>query len=83
MNQSASTEAESFHYFLTAQIANGGRNKSPEELVETWRREQQELHESVAAVRAALDNMNRGTRGTGIEETARELRQHFGWADPS
>jgi hypothetical protein len=76
------TDAQSFHAFLTDQIANGGRDKSPEELVADWRRDQQELQESVAAIREALDNMNNGARGQSIEEVARELKQHFGWSKP-
>lgn len=76
------TEAEAFQLFLSHQIANGGRHKSPEELVEQWRRDQQELQESVAAIREALENMENGARGQTVEQVALEMQQRFGWSKP-
>ena len=75
------TEAESFQLFLSQEIANGGRHKSPEELVEQWRRDQQELQESVAAIREALDEMDRGVPGIPLEVVAKEMREKYDWTD--
>jgi len=83
MNTATRTDAESFQIFLSRQIANGGRHKSPEELLEAWRREQQELMESVAEIQEALDEIDRGVPGTPISEVAREIRQKHGWPEPS
>jgi hypothetical protein len=73
------TEAESFQIFLTHQLANGGRDKSPEDLVLQWRREQEEFQSSVAAIREALDEVERGVPGVPIEEVARKIREKHGW----
>ena len=81
MNPTTTTEAESFQLFLSHQLASGGSHKSPEDLVEQWRRDQQELQESVHAVREVLDNMNNGARGQTVEEVADELQRHFGWSE--
>lgn len=83
MTPTTHTEAESFHVFLSHQIANGGRHKSPEELVEQWRRDQQELMESVASIKDALDEINRGVPGIPLAEVAREICDKHGWAYPS
>jgi hypothetical protein len=83
MSQAIQTEAESFQVFLSKELANGGRHKSPEDLLQQWRRDRQQLLESVADVREALENMDRGARGQTVGEVAREIKAHFGWpAEP-
>jgi hypothetical protein len=82
MNLATPTEAESFQLFLSRELAQGGRDLSPEELLQRWRSDQQELQASVAAIREAVDNMNAGARGQSVEEVARELQQRFGWTEP-
>ena len=80
MNVAAHTEAESFQLYLAGQIANGGRHKSPEELLEQWRRDLNERQESVAAIREALDEMDRGVPGVPLDEAAQRIRQKHGRA---
>jgi len=79
MSTSTPTEAESFQTFLAKEIANGGRHKSPEELVQDWRRERQEFDETVAALREAIDDMNAGDEGRPVAEVFDDLRREFGW----
>lgn len=74
------SEAESFQIFLSHQIANGGRHKSPEELVVDWRRDQQQLQESVVEIQEAIDEMNRGAPGIPLDVVAREICEKHGWA---
>lgn len=81
MSTSTPTEAESFQSFLAKEIANGGRHKSPEELVQDWRRERQEFDEAVIAVREAIDDMNAGDRGRPLDEVMRDIRARHGWSD--
>jgi hypothetical protein len=83
MDTTTPTEAESFQIFLSREIANGGRHKSPEELVDDWRRQQRELHESVAGVQEALDEIDRGVPGRPLREIAHEIRAKHGWQNPS
>ena len=51
------TDAEAFARFLTEQIANGGAEQSPEELLRIWRREHAEAIEDV---RQGYKNMEAG-----------------------
>jgi hypothetical protein len=81
MNTAPSTEAESFQLFLSKELANGGRHKSPEELVDQWRREQQEFADTVAAVQEAIDDMNAGDPGRPLSEVARDIRKKHGWPE--
>ena len=81
MSTSLPTDAESFQVFLTKEIANGGRHKSPEELVQDWRRERQEFDETVVALREAIDDMNAGDRGRPLADVMRDLRAEFGWSN--
>lgn len=79
MVTSTQTEAESFHYFLAKEIANGGRHKSPEDLLQDWRRVQQELRESAESIREAIDDMHAGDRGQPVAEVFDEIRRAHGW----
>lgn len=81
MSTSIPTEAEAFQTFLAKEIANGGRHKSPEELVQDWRRERQEFDETVAALREAIDDMNAGDHGRPLDEVMRDIRAKHGWSD--
>lgn len=80
MNVAPHTEAESFQIYLAVQIANGGRHKSPEELLDQWRRDRHERQESVAAIREALDELDRGVPGIPLDEAAQRIREKHGWA---
>jgi hypothetical protein len=81
MSTSLPTEAEAFQSFLIKEIANGGRHKSPEELVQDWRRERQEFDETVAALREAIEDMNAGDRGRPLADVMRDIRAEFGWSN--
>ena len=56
-------QIDSFYRFATEQLANGGSEKSVDELYDQWRFENlspQELAENVAAIQASIDDMNNG-----------------------
>lgn len=81
MRTRTTTEAEAFHEFLTAQLDNGGRKMSPEELLLTWRAgnpSARELDASVAAVREAIADMEAGDTGRPAREVIRNLRDKYG-----
>lgn len=69
-----SPELESFRRFVDQQIEGGHADRSPEEMVELWR-QQQELSESVAAVREALADMEAGDPGQPLAELVQRFRR--------
>lgn len=71
------TDAEAFHRFLTEQLNGSGQDRSPEELLAVWRAKHpstEELTESIAAVRGALDDMEAGDVGRPARIVLDELR---------
>ena len=76
-------QIDSFYRFAIAQLANGGSEKSVDELYDEWRYQnltREELAENVAAVQAAIDDMNNGDVGRDAAEVERELRVELGLA---
>ena len=70
-------QIDSFYRFAIAQITNGGSEKSVDELYDQWRYQnltREEMAENVAAVQAAIDDMNNGDVGRDAAEVERELR---------
>lgn len=78
------TELRAFHAFVSEKLNNGSADLLPEEVLEAWR----ELHpepfgdeDDVAAIQAALDEVDRG-EAISFEEFDRELRKEFNLAPP-
>jgi|CXWL01.1.fsa_nt_gi hypothetical protein len=70
-------QIDSFYRFATEQLANGGSEKSVDELYDQWRSENrapEEMAENIAAVRAAIDDMNQGDMGRDAADVEWELR---------
>ena len=73
-------QIDSFYRFATEQLSNGGSEKSIDELYDQWRYENlgpEELSENIAAIQAAIDDMNRGDTGRDADEVEREVRQEL------
>ena len=78
-------QIDSFYRFATEQLANGGSEKSVDELYDQWRFENlspEELAENVAAIQASIDDMNNGHTGRDAGEVERELREELKLPDP-
>ncbi len=86
MSTVPTTELQEFHGFLSAKLNNGSANLTPEEVLDEWR----ELHpdpfedeeDDVAAIQAAIDDMERGEVGISLDELDRELRKEFNLPPP-
>ena len=73
-------ELADFHQFATEQLGNGNSDLSLEKLLDLWRAThpiEEELQESVAAVRQAIRDMELGDTGRPAEEHLRELRVRY------
>ena len=74
-------QIDSFHDFATQHVSNGGAGLSMEQLFDLWQEQQpsaEELTESVAAVKAALRDMENGDTGRPAEDVIAELRNEAG-----
>lgn len=73
-------QVDSFHRFATEQLASGSTDKSIDELYDQWRYENmsaEEMRENVAAVQAAIDDMNAGDIGRDAARVEQELRDEL------
>lgn len=73
-------QIDSFYRFAIEQLANGGPEKSVDELYDQWRyenRSPEEMAENIAAVQAAIDDMTNGDKGRDAAEVERELRDEL------
>ena len=73
-------QLDSFYRFATQQLASSGSEKSIDELYDLWRYENltpEELKENVAAVQAAIDDMNAGDTGRDAALVEQELRDEL------
>lgn len=73
MSTELPTEAESFHQYLNAQLSNGGKDQSPEELLHNWRC-QQEYENTVSAIQEGLADVKAG-RTQPFDEFDQEFRK--------
>jgi len=74
------SDLESFHRFATEQVDNGDADLTFAQLYEMWRIQnpgRKQLAEDVAAVRAAIHDMEEGDRGIPFEDHIREIRQKY------
>ncbi len=76
MSTDLPTDAEAFSDFLNQQIATGGRDLSPEELLKVWRTEHAEATEDI---RQGIKNMEAG-RGIPFGEVDLRIREEFGFS---
>jgi hypothetical protein len=70
-------QIESFYRFAKEQLANGGSDRSVDELYDQWRYQNltpDELAENVAAIQASIDDMKNGHPGRDASEVEREIR---------
>ena len=77
-------QVDSFHRFAVARLESGDADMSMDELLELWRVESmspEELAESVAAVRAALAEMDDESAWIDADEHLAQLRSRFGITD--
>lgn len=73
-------ELESFYQFASKQLTSGDANQSLDELYDQWRLASltsDDVTENVAAIRASIDDMNRGERGRDVRKFIRELRSEL------
>ena len=73
-------QIDSFYRFATAQLENGGSEKTVDELYDQWRYENltpEDIAENVAAIQLSIDDMNNGETGRDAGEVARELREEL------
>ncbi len=71
-------QVDSFHQFASQQVENNGAELSMEQLFDLWQVQNssnEELVESVAAVTAALRDMENGDTGRPVEDVIAELRK--------
>ena len=71
-------EIDSFYQFASGQLEQDGAELSIHELLVLWRAQNppsDELRESVAAVQAALTDMENGDTGQPVEDVINSLRQ--------
>ena len=73
-------EIDSFTRFAVQQLSNGGTELSMDELYDRWRSQNpraEELAESVAAVKAALADMEAGDEGIPADIHLARLRTKY------
>jgi hypothetical protein len=76
MNHPSPDDLQQFRDFVNEQLMNGGKHMSPEECLDLWRLHHpsaEELAESVAAIREALEQSARG-EGRSARDVLAELR---------
>ena len=85
MKKQPPTELHAFHAFLSQKLNNGSADLLPEEVLEQWRDlhpEPEDYEDDVAAIQAALDDLDRGEKGISLEELDRALRKEFNFPPP-
>jgi len=73
-------QIEDFYQFATERLENGSADLTMDELYDEWRIKNptpEEFAENVAAIQAAIDDMNNGDKGRDAREISRELREKY------
>ena len=73
-------QIDSFHRFAMQQVEDGQADWSLDALYDQWRMENPspaETEENIAAIQAAIDDMNRGDRGRAANEVIAEVRSKY------
>ena len=78
------SELEIFRDFLNEKLKNGGADMSPEEALDAFREDHDPLddEDDVAAIQAALDDMDRGIPMIPADQVIREICEEFNLPDP-
>jgi L-alanine-DL-glutamate epimerase-like enolase superfamily enzyme len=79
--QSTLDELRQFHAFVGAQVNAQREGLTPEDVIDLWRDRHPSLDDSsgmVAAVNAALADLDAGHQGVPLDEFDREFRQRHG-----
>lgn len=76
MSTNRKSELQAFHEFLAGMLQAGQTDMSPEECVAWWRQIQEEMDESVAAIREGLAETEAGG-GQRLEDVLQELRKQM------
>lgn len=77
------TELQYFRDFLNEKLANGGAELTPEEALDEWRElhpdpdELEDEEDDLTAIKAALDDLDRGEKAMPFEEFDREMRRKY------
>lgn len=74
-------QIDGFHEFATRQLRAGHGDLSLAEMFDLWETENQsddELADSVAALRSALSDMEQGDTGRPVEQFMEEMRNQYG-----
>jgi len=69
-----------FHQFLSAQLASG-TELSPEQALHIWREEnpgEEDEDDEIEVLRAAIADLEAGSRGISLEEFDKQLRARHG-----
>lgn len=72
------SDLANFHRFVSQQLATGGSNRTPEEVLAMWR----EREETIVAVREGLEAIDAG-QTTPLEEFAEDFERRHGISDDS
>ena len=81
MKTTTVNELQQFHAFIAEKLANGGDYLTPEEVLDDWRElhpEPEDFEDDVAAIQAALDDLDNGEVGMPFEEFDRRMRKKLG-----
>ncbi len=84
MSPSEMTELRAFHAFLSEKLNNGSADLLPEEVLDQWRQllpEPEDYEDDVAAIQAALDEVDRGEY-ISLEELDRRVQKEFNLPPP-
>lgn len=80
MSVQVADELRSFHEFVAEKLSVGPSGLSPEEALDLWRTtnpDPDELQESVAAIREALNDIEAGDKGRPADEVVNDLRSRL------
>jgi hypothetical protein len=78
MGVEAKNDLKNFHDFVADQLANGGAELTPDQVLVMWR----ERVDTITAVREALDAVDAG-RTKPLDEFSKDFRQRHGLSDNS
>jgi hypothetical protein len=79
-------ELRAFQRFLGAKLENGGAELLPEEALDEWRQlhpEPWDDEDDVAAIQAAIDDVDAGEKGVLLEVFMREMSEKFNLPGPT
>ncbi|MBI2808922.1 MAG: hypothetical protein HYX68_28400 [Planctomycetes bacterium] len=85
MGSTPASELHAFHVFIGEKLSNGSAHLSPEEALDAWRDlypDPFDDEDDLAAIEAALDDVDRGIKGISFKESDRQIREEFNLPAP-